>query len=70
MTSPTPERRAELLQSAAAWRAYADSFGITEGMRSTARAAAKSIEMEAEDGIARCCCCFKPFGAPMALFRR
>jgi hypothetical protein len=53
-----------LLEAAAQWRVYADSYGITAGMRDTALRAAKSLEMEADDGIARCCCCFKPRNKP------
>jgi hypothetical protein len=69
---PSPQRRAELLQAAAAWRNFEaiDPGGMKQGLRETCEAAARALEMEAEDGIARCCCCFKPFGAPMALFRR
>lgn len=75
MTTPTPpirDRRAELLRAAAAWHNFdaIDPGGMTHALRASCEAAARALEMEAEDGIARCSCCFKPFGAPMSLFRR
>lgn len=57
----TSERREALLQAAAHWRAYAET--LTQGIGANAAiAAAVSLEREAEDGVARCSCCMKPFG--------
>jgi hypothetical protein len=57
------------LANAAAWRNFdaIDPSGTKTALRKTCEAAARALEMEAEDGIARCCCCFKPFPAPGAL---
>ena len=61
MSSVTPERRAALLQSAKGWREYAANLYQGIGARA-AISAAVSLEREADDGVARCACCQKPFG--------
>jgi hypothetical protein len=56
--NPTPEQQ-RLLQHAQEWRDYA-ATASPEGLARTCLDAAKALEMQAQDGIARCSCCFKP----------
>lgn len=68
MSGVTPERREALLQSAKQWRGYAET--CTQGIGAdAAMRAARSLELEAEDGIARCSCCFKPPGQHAGIVR-
>ena len=60
MSGVNPKRREALLQSAKGWREYASTCHQCIGARA-AIGAAVSLEKEAEDGIARCACCQKPF---------
>jgi hypothetical protein len=54
------ERRAGLLAAARHWREEADRSTL-EPFQRLCRATAATLEMQAEDGIARCACCFRPF---------
>ncbi|MCW3641430.1 hypothetical protein [Burkholderia cenocepacia] len=54
------ERRAGLLAAARHWREEADRSPL-EPFKRLCRATAATLEMQAEDGIARCACCFRPF---------
>ncbi|MCB4349948.1 hypothetical protein LA345_39860 (plasmid) [Burkholderia vietnamiensis] len=65
-------RRDHLLAAANQWReqeAFYESQATREGnpaARALARTCgdtAKSLELEADDGVARCVCCLKPFGS-------
>lgn len=63
MLEETP-RQAELRESARQWREYA-ATASPEGLQRVCLATAASLEREADDGIARCVCCGKPFGRGM-----
>lgn len=65
-TTPTDEKRAELLKSAAHWEQLADDQEPTAPGRARAdlyRNTGRALRMEAADGTPRCSCCLKPFGA-------
>ena len=62
------ERREALLSAAHQWRVYASSCMGGIGARA-AEAAARTLEREAESGIALCACCFKPFGQHAGIIR-
>lgn len=55
-----PLRQGELIEAARQWRELAKTAS-PEGLVRACIAAAVSLEKEAEDGIARCACCMKPF---------
>lgn len=61
-------RRDALLQSARHWREYAATCSQGIGAKA-AISAAVSLEKEAEDGVARCACCQKPFGQHAGIVR-
>lgn len=54
------ERRAGLLAAAQHWRDEAARSPL-EPFQRLCRATAATLEMQAEDGVARCPCCFRPF---------
>lgn len=53
-------RQSVLIESARQWREFAKTAS-PEGLARACVAAAVSLEKEAEDGIARCACCMRPF---------
>lgn len=55
----TPRQR-HLLDAARQWRDFA-STASPEGLARVSIATAESLERQAQDGIARCVCCRKPF---------